>query len=53
MLRILLLEMFEGDSSLLVVEAVDVIEPLCRAFKELRRFQTLAEKWFRQAAGQE
>jgi hypothetical protein len=50
MLRILLLEMFEGDSSSLVVKAVDMIEPLCGTFQELRCFQTLAKKGIRQTA---
>jgi len=50
MLRKLLPEMFKGGSSVLVVKAVDIIESLCRTFQELRCFQTLAEKWIRQAA---
>jgi hypothetical protein len=50
MLGILLPEILEDGSSAFVVKTVDAIEPLCRALKELRRLQTLGEKWIRQAA---
>ena len=50
MFGILLPEIFEGDSSSLVVKTVDAIETLCRTFNELRCFQALGEKWIREAA---
>jgi len=50
MLRISLPEILEGASSFLVVKAIDMIEARCGTFLELRRFQTLGEKWICEAA---
>src|SRR5262249_29062545 len=40
----LLPQVFEGGSSLLVIEVIDIIEAFCRAFLELRRFQALCDE---------
>jgi hypothetical protein len=40
----------EGTSSILVVKAIDMIEPLCRTFLEIWCFQTLGEKRVRETA---
>ena len=45
MLGISLPKIIEGTSSILVINAIDMIEALCRIFLELRGFQTLGEKW--------
>jgi hypothetical protein len=50
MLGISLPKILEGASSVLVVKAIDMIEPLCRTFLELHCFQTLGEKWICEAA---
>ena len=41
---ILVPQVFEGVSSLIVIEVIDIIEAFCRAFLELRCFQALCEK---------
>jgi hypothetical protein len=50
MLGISLAKILEGASSVLVVKAIDMIEAFCRTFLELRRFQTLGDKWICEAA---
>jgi hypothetical protein len=50
MLGILPTEVLKCVLSLLVVKAIDVIEPFCRTFQELRCFQTLGEKRIHHAA---
>ena len=47
MLGILLPEIFEGASSILIVKAIDMIEALCRTLLELWCFQALREKCIR------
>jgi len=43
-------QILEGDSSALVVQAVDAIKTLCGGFNKLWRFQILGGKCIRQAA---
>src|SRR4030095_1203958 len=50
MLGILLPEIFEGASSVLIVKTIDTIETFRRTFLELGCFQILGEKCIRQAA---
>ena len=44
---ILMPQVFEGGSSLLIIEVIDIVEAFCRAFLKVRCFQALREKCIR------